>query len=267
MRLFETLRDAHQTSDFRNRFAWCSVVCAALFGSLSLLGWAQQYTRTDREIAEGMLQNVSADVQKYYYDDRLNGIDWQARVQEAKKRIDAAQSLNSAMSEIATLLNTLNDSHTFLSPPPRTHVHDYGFQMEMIGDRCYVVRVRSGSDAEKKGLKPGDEILAVNENLVSRNNFSRMVYIFNVLRPQPALRLRLADGVNRQRQLEVTAHFQLSTVPQYFLAQGFNQRNRDGNDAYRLLKARYFEKGDALLVVKIRAFFSPNPTRTASLAR
>jgi carboxyl-terminal processing protease len=239
---------------FRKRVAWRAVVCGAFLGFFPIVGWSQQYTRTDREIAEGMLQNVASDVQKHYYDPKLNGVDWEARVQEAKKSIDAAQSLNSAMSAIATLLDTLNDSHTFLSPPPRTHVHDYGFQMEMIGDRCYVVRVRSGSDAEKKGLKPGDEILAVNENPVSAKNFWRMVYIFNALRPQMGLRLTLADGAKHPRQLEVMAHFQLSTVPQYFLAQGSNQRSRDGNDVYRLLRARYFEKGDALLVVKIRAF-------------
>ena len=68
------------------------------------------------------------------------------------------------VSEIAALLDSLHDTHTFLVLPPRTHVHDYGFQMEMIGDRCYVVRVRAGSDAEKKGLRQGDEILDLRGN-------------------------------------------------------------------------------------------------------
>ncbi len=124
----------------------------------------------------------------------------------------------------------------------------------MIGDRCYVVRVRSGSDAEKKGLKPGDQILAVNGNPVSRKNFWRIVYIFDVLRPQLGLRLTLADGSSRQRQLEVLASFRLSTVLQYPTAQGFNEFRRDLDNALNLMRPRYFSKGDGLLVVKIPLF-------------
>jgi C-terminal processing protease CtpA/Prc len=239
----------------RKKIVWHPVVLGAFLGLLPVLGWPQQkYTRTDREIAEGMLQNISADIHNHYYDTKLHGVDWDARVQEAKRNIDAATSLISAMSAIEALLNSLNDSHTFLLPPPITHVHDYGFQMEMIGDRCYVIRVRSDSDAEKKGLKPGDEILAVNDNPVSRKTFWRIVYIFDVLRPQLGLRLTLSDEASRQRQLEVMASFRLSTVPLDFLQQGVNQRRRDWDDAHHLIRARYFEKGDGLLVVKIPEF-------------
>jgi hypothetical protein len=45
-----------------------------------------------------MLTDVAADVQKYYYDITLHGVDWEAKVQEAKNRIDAADSLDSAVS-------------------------------------------------------------------------------------------------------------------------------------------------------------------------
>jgi C-terminal processing protease CtpA/Prc len=239
----------------RKKISWRLIVSGVLLGFASVLGWPQQqYTRVDRELAEAMLRDVAADVQKHYYDTKLHGLNWDVRVQEAKKNIDAAHSLNIAMSEIDALLNSLKDSHTYFIPPPVTHVHDYGFQMEMIGDRCYVIRVRSGSDAEKKGLKPGDEILAVNENPVSRENFWRIIYIFDLLRPQLALRLTLVDQARHQQQLEVMASFRLSTLLQYSLPQGVNQRRRDFDDAAHLMRARYFEKGDALLVVKIPEF-------------
>ena len=151
--------------------------------------------------------------------------------------------MDDAVSEIAALLDSLHDSHTFLLFPPRTHVHDFGFQMEMIGDRCYVVRVRAGGDAEKKGLKQGDEIRAVNGYPVSRKDFRRLVYIVNVLRPQPELRLTLMDARGGQRQLEVMTRFQLSTVSRYFLHQGINVQIRDAEEERRILRAPYFEKG------------------------
>jgi len=201
-----------------------------------------------------MLRDADADVQKHYYDSKFHGIDWRARVQEARKNLETARSMDDAVSEIAALLDSLHDSHTFLLLPPRTHVHDFGFQMEMIGDRCYVVRVRAGGDAEKKGLKQGDEIRAVNGYPVSRKDFRRLVYIVNVLRPQPELRLTLMDARGGQRELEVMARFQLSTVNRYFLHQGINVRVRDAEEERRILRARYFEKGDDLLVVKIPEF-------------
>jgi C-terminal processing protease CtpA/Prc len=221
---------------------------------IAVAGWSQQYTKSDRELSERMLRDTDADVQKHYYDSKLHSIDWQARVQEAKKNIETARSIDDAVSEIAALLDSLNDTHTFLVLPPRAHVHDYGFQMEMIGDRCYVVRVRAGSDAEKKGLRQGDEIQAVDEYPVSRRNFRRLVYIVNVLRPQPELRLTLPDTAGGQRKLEVMTRFQLSSVNKYFLHQGINVRVRDAEEERRVLRARYFEKGDDLLVVKIPEF-------------
>jgi C-terminal processing protease CtpA/Prc len=89
---------------------------------------------------------------------------------------------------------------------------------------------------------------------VSRKDFRRLVYIVNVLRPQPELRLTLTDARGGQRQLEVMTRFQLSTVNRYFLHQGINVRVRDAEEERRILRARYFEKGDDLLVVKIPEF-------------
>ena len=233
---------------------WRVIVPTALLAIFVVAGRSEQYSKSDRELADAMLQNAADDVRKHYYDPKFHGIDWEARVQEAKAKVDAATSLNIAMSDIANLLGTLNDSHTYFVPPPLSHVHDYGFQIEMIGNHCYVVRVRHGSDAEKKGLRPGNEIQAINENPISRQNFSKLVYILNVLRPQTSLRLTLADEAGHPRQLEVTTTFKLSPVNKYFMQQKSNYIRLDAQDELNLLKARYFEQGKELLVVKIPAF-------------
>ena len=38
----------------------------------------QQISRPERELAETMLENVSKDVHKYYFDAKLQGLDWDA---------------------------------------------------------------------------------------------------------------------------------------------------------------------------------------------
>ena len=47
--------------------------------------------------------------------------------------------MDSAVSEIAALLDSLNDSHTSLRLPPRNYTHDYGFKMKMFGKHKGVV--------------------------------------------------------------------------------------------------------------------------------
>src|SRR5882762_2998887 len=81
--------------------------------------WAQKMSTIDRDEAEGMLKNIASDVRKHYYDPNLHGVDWDAKVQETKNKIDNAPSMNMALSNIAALIDSLKDSHTFFVPPSR----------------------------------------------------------------------------------------------------------------------------------------------------
>ncbi len=222
--------------------------------ALSVSLWSQQFTKFERDHAQQMLRDVDADIRKHYYDPKFHGVDWDAKVRQAKEDIDKTDSMDGAVSEIAALLDSLNDSHTAFVVPPRNYTHNYGFKLRMIGDRCYVLRVVSGSDAEKKGLRPGDVILGVNDHPVSRKTFWKIRYIYNSLRPQPALQLTVADHDGTQRKVEVLAKVQVATVMKYKLHQGINQAVRDWNDDKRLLAARYFEKGNDFIAVKIPEF-------------
>lgn len=206
-------------------------------------------------------------MRKYYYDAKLHGVNWDAKAKEAKENIDKADSIDSAVSEIAAFLDTLNDSHTSLSLPPRNYTQDYGFKMKMFGEHCYIVRVRSGSDAEKKGLKPGTEILAVNNHAVSRKTLWRIRYIYQTLRPQPGLTLTLRGGDANPQQVDVMAKIQPSTVMKHGQRQGINQIVRDLEDVYRSLQPRYFEQGHQLLVVKLPTFFLSGTTVEGVLGR
>ena len=75
----------------------------------------------------------------------------------------------------------------------------------MIGDHCYVMWVEPGSDAEAKGVKPGDEVMTLNGYVPSRDNLWKMGYVFNLLRPQPGLRVTLRSPAAAERQVDVMA--------------------------------------------------------------
>ena len=164
-----------------------------------------------------------------------------------------------AMSHIAAMLDTLIDSHTFFVPPQHAYRHDYGFTYQMFGDRCFVTHVRPGSDAEKKGLKPGDEILTINGYNVDRDDYWKMQYVLNVLRPRPGLHLQLADAPGVPRQFDVLAKMQ-DTKRVTDLTGGSGASDiwdlvREGETQDHLMRARYFEVGDQLIVLRVPEFF------------
>jgi carboxyl-terminal processing protease len=234
--------------------SWRCEVLGSLIIVFSLLAWPQTFTKSDRDHAQAMLRDVAGDVQKHYYDAHLHGVDWDAKVRAAKENIDKADTMDNAISEIAALLDTLNDSHTRFFPPPRAYIHDYGLKMQMVGDRCYVIHVTPDSDAEKQGIKPGNEILAINQHRVSRKTFPRIAYIYDTLRPLQVMQLNLVDASGQSHQIDVTAKTRPSSVLNYALHNGINQKARDYAKQGILLRARYFEKGNGLLIVRIPEF-------------
>lgn len=152
-----------------------------------------------------MLNTISDDIKKHYYDPKLHGVDWGANVKSFEQRIDNAASLNRGLSEVAAALDVLNDSHTFFLPPPRPYKHDYGWRIQMIGEKCYVTGVRPESDSEKKGVKRGDEVLSIFGITPARNNLWKMNFVHNVLRPQPSLRISLLSPNGEKKDLEIEA--------------------------------------------------------------
>ncbi len=235
---------------------------AGLFLLLGATSWSQTFSGTDRGRVEDMLKTISGDIRKHYYDANLHGVDWDATVDKAKRNIDRATSMGMALSDIAAAVDTLNDSHTFFLPPPRPYRLNYGFEYEMVGPHCFVTRVRPKSDAEEKGLKPGDEVLSLNGFTPARDDLWKMHYVFTVLRPQPSLQLVLQDPAGKQRQLEVAA-----TIHQGKRIADMTGENdasdiwdvlRDEQEQAHLNRARYMELSDQVFILKIPIFdFTP----------
>lgn len=165
-----------------------------------------------------MLRELRATLEKHYYDPAFGGRDLSAHFAPAEKRIDAAKSASDILSALALPLLDLEDSHTWFIPPARGIRTEYGWEMTVMGDAVYVTGVQPGSDAAAKGLKPGDRVLTVNNQIPSRENLWKLNYIFGGLRPQPGLvvTIQRPDGTaaeltlrakvtQRQRTLDYTS--------------------------------------------------------------
>jgi len=232
-----------------------TVAVGSLLLSLCLSPQAlPQISKLDRDRAQGILDVVGNEIRKHYYDPKLHGVDWDAQLTQAHHKIADAKSFNMAMSHIAAALNSLDDSHTFFLPPVRPYRIDFGWEYQMIGDRCFVTHVRPGSDAEAKGVKPGDAVLSVNGFTPDRDNQWTMHYVFTVLRPQPTLRLTLQDPAGGQRQVEVATKIRETSKVKDFSVDMWNIIRDEESEAHRM-RSRSVEYGDELLVLRIPGFF------------
>jgi len=241
-------------SIWNDQSVWHFAATCLVFFGVATMCWGQQFTPYERDEVQTMLKNITEEVKKHYYDPKMHGVDWDAKIREAKANVDKADSLNRGLSQIAAVLDSLNDSHTFFLSPPRPYRHDYGFRMQMIGDHCYVVRVRPGSDAETKGLKPGDEIAAVNGYAPAREDFWKMEYVYNILRPQPGLNLNVRTPSGEQRQLAVAAKMHELPAVRDITGEKIWDLVRDNEYEDHFMRVRYEEKGHDLLIVKFPLF-------------
>jgi C-terminal processing protease CtpA/Prc len=166
---------------------------------------AQQFDDFGRGRAREMLRNIAEDVKKYYYDPTFHGVNFDALVHDADEKLRHATSVTESFKLIAGALMGLNDSHTYFDPPLTGFKVDYGWQMQMIGTHCYITHVRPGSDAETKGLKPGDEVISVNGMAANRSSFETIRYVIYTLSRQPELRLQVRSPGAQERQLVVAA--------------------------------------------------------------
>lgn len=179
-----------------------AALCLLSFGA-TRPACAQSLTSTDRGRAHDMLNTIKDSVKKNYYDPNYHGVDIETRFKAADEKLKQATSLGQAFGIIAQAVIELEDSHTFFIPPSRAASIEYGWQMQMIGDKCYIVAVKPGSDAEAKGLKPGDEVLTIDGHKPTRAVLWKMQYLYYTLRPQPSVMIAARKPGGQPQELEV----------------------------------------------------------------
>jgi len=210
---------------------------------------AQALTSLDRERGKVMLEQVHKELREHYYDPTFGGMDLNARVKQAGARIDTAKSNSEVFGVIAQLVSEINDSYTYFVPPDRTARVRYGWEMIALGDSVHILAVKPGSDAAKKGLRPGDRVLSVNGFEPTRENRWKLRYLYWVLRPQPFLRVTVRDTAGQTRALQLDAEVQVSKqLVNLNTDEGIRQLILELESEFEVLEPRTAKVGDILLI-------------------
>ena len=175
---------------------------------------------------------------------KMNGVDWNAVLAKARVKIAQSNSMNEALTQIAIAVSALNDSHTVFEPPARPYRLDFGVDYQLVWNRCFVMHVRPGSDAEAQGLKRGAEILAINGLTPARQNYFSIDYLTYTLDPKPEMHLEVRYRSGEKQDLRIKGKVTLSPDLAYRPGGGRAvrhlppQRERDPPHADGLLRLR-----------------------------
>ncbi|HVG35855.1 MAG TPA: S41 family peptidase [Pyrinomonadaceae bacterium] len=228
--------------------ALCLLITMA--GALCSTAHAQS-ARLERERGRVMLNSIKAEIKSNYYDPTFHGIDIDARFKEADEKIKTATSISQIFGIIAQAVVDLDDSHTLFLPPERASRTEYGWQVQMIGAKCYIIAVQPGSDAEAKGLKPGDQVLSLNGYEPTRDDLWKMQYTYYALKPQESMQFVLQSPGGQPREVEVKS--KIITRKRVLDMSGsgattdVNQLIRDSVAAAHYNRHRYYETPDVLI--------------------
>ncbi|MBV9956903.1 MAG: PDZ domain-containing protein [Acidobacteria bacterium] len=202
---------------------------------LALAGWqnparAQSLSSFDRQRYSEMLDALKTDIRKNYYDENFHGINLDEHFKQAQEKVKKAASISQALGIISQTLMDFNDSHLYFRPPGKAVKVEYGWRMNMIGDKCFITAVKPGSDAEAKGLKPGDEIYSIDGFEPTRDNIWKMQLYYYVLHPKAGVKFVIQDRDGTQREVLAMAKVQEGKIIQDF-EDMFSTGIREAEDA------------------------------------
>lgn len=218
----------------------------------------------DRDSAITMLSAAKEDLRKNYFDPNLRGIDIDSRFKEAEARLKQATTRDQLLIIVAQTMLDLNDSHTFFLPPSRAAKFEYGWEMQMMGDKAFVTAVKPKTDAETKGLRRGDLIVSVDGYPPSRDNMWKMYYRYYALMPAKSIRMVVqSPGESQSREIEVIAKITrgASVVDWGNVFIRYLRERRDVG------KDREVEFGNELLIWQMTTFATDNDHIDAVMGR
>lgn len=212
-------------------------ICVLFF--ITGISFGQKFDGVEKSRMKDMLKVAKNEIKKNYYDPNYHGIDLDDRFQKANDKLDNATSSGQALAIIAQTLVDFNDSHLYFVPPSTTSRVDYGWRVQIIGDKAYIVGVKPGSDAETKGVKTGDQLIAIDGFHPSRKELWKVQYYYNQISKKTKVMLDLqSPGSSEVRRVEVAS--QIKRQPQLLTEESFFRLGDDfyneENDKHRFIK-------------------------------
>jgi C-terminal processing protease CtpA/Prc len=217
--------------------------------------YSQSFSSQDRDRGLTMLKTVKEDIKKDYYDPGFRGIDIEARFKVSEDKLKLTRSNAEVFGIIAQTLLEFNDSHTSFVPPQRSARIDYGWLMKSVGDDCYVTEVRPQSDADAKGLKPGDLVQSIDGIRPNRSNLWVFYYLYYQLSPRPIVMMLVQSPGEPPRQLEIKPRIQTGKkIVDLTDTIDLNRYWREAEDVDDANAHRYTEFGSELMIWKMPHF-------------
>ncbi|MDQ3751030.1 MAG: S41 family peptidase [Acidobacteriota bacterium] len=203
-----------------------------------------------------ILDAIKKDIVKNYYDPTFGGKDMDAIFKSAEERINKATAIGQILGVVAQTLMQFDDSHTYFVPPAPADSIQHGWEMQLIGDKCYVVAVKQGSDAEAKGLKPGDEILVIGGYTPMRKNLQNLLFFLKSAKSMKVL-VKRSDGATERLEVmaKVRAGKRVLDLRSPNPGADISTLIREAeNDAFR--RHRYYDIGDEGIIWRMPTFNS-----------
>jgi C-terminal processing protease CtpA/Prc len=235
-------------------------VVVAGFAVATCTAQAQQTSISSSELAQAqdILSRVHSTLKESYYDPAFHGIDIDARYKDYLEQIKNSQTLPAAHRTIAAYLSGLQDSHTYFMPPPNSNRVTYGYQLQMVGDSCFVAAVRPDTDAARK-LHPGDQVISLDEYSVNRKDLWQLEYYLSVIAPRSKSEFVLRDPAGSERHETVATKIEPGQKMTWFSLSFTGgdrdtwHRRLDAEEQQRFAKSRSFEQ-DGVLFWKLPLF-------------
>lgn len=223
-----------------------AVVGLFLMSASMFAGDQGQLNNIQRDRVKTILEETLDMVQKKYFDPNLHGIDMKQREQVAAEKIGQATSYGAAFGQIAWMLDALDDSHTAFLPPDRPYRVEDGWTVRAVGDHCLFMAVRPDSDAAAQGIKPGDELLALDGFRVNPEILHKLLYTFDTLAPRSAHEMYVVSPGGQPRKVVAKTNFARLTK-RLESPNDFMELIRNAEINQKLYEAHSVEIGDVMI--------------------
>lgn len=196
-----------------------STCLVALLGSASVVlaaSDAGRFHQSERSSAQHTVGELARELRKKYYDPAAIPPDYDARVAATKERLGKVRSFTEISMELANLFGEIDARYLRIIPPaligmPR---HDWGWAV--VDDQAYVTNVNPDTDAARKGIRVGDRVLQIENQVPTQETADWILYAFLIVAPRATLHVMLQTGNEPPRMIEVTGRVVTTNDEPYY---------------------------------------------------